>query len=159
MQRCGKLKNIKRDVYLKRLIDREQNGLVKIITGIRRSGKSYLLNNLFYDYLKERNYYVDDDCLDVIETVKKHQLISEESLNNIVSIVYKSRRSFKHDPVEMTTEYLSVIDEVEKEIFKKRTVFGMGACHEIWALKEEALAKRGISWMSPGMLNPRVMFD
>lgn len=46
------MESIKRDIYLKRLIDREQNGLVKIITGIRRCGKSYLLNNLFYDYLK-----------------------------------------------------------------------------------------------------------
>ncbi len=114
---------------------------------------------IIYDLLKERNYYVDDDCVDIIDIVKKHKLIEEVSLENIVNIVYKSRRSFKHDPVEMTDEYLAVIDEIEEEIFKKRTVFGMGACHEIWALKEEALAKRGISWMSPGMLNPRVMFD
>ena len=42
---------IKRDKYLNDLIIRKNNGLVKIITGIRRSGKSYLLNNLFYDYL------------------------------------------------------------------------------------------------------------
>ena len=48
------MERIKRDVYLKRLIDREQNGLVKIITGIRRCGKSYLLNNLFYDYLRDK---------------------------------------------------------------------------------------------------------
>ncbi|MBR4335857.1 MAG: AAA family ATPase, partial [Clostridia bacterium] len=46
------MEQIKRDVYLKRLIDREQNGLVKIVTGIRRCGKSYLLNTLFYEYLK-----------------------------------------------------------------------------------------------------------
>ncbi|MBQ9416624.1 MAG: AAA family ATPase, partial [Clostridia bacterium] len=52
------MESIKRDIYLKRLIDREQNGLVKIVTGIRRCGKSYLLNNLFYDYLKEKG--VDD---------------------------------------------------------------------------------------------------
>ena len=36
--------DIKRDLYLKRLIDRQNNGLIKIITGIRRSGKSYLLD-------------------------------------------------------------------------------------------------------------------
>ncbi len=41
----------KRDVYLKRLIDRQDNGLVKIITGTRRAGKSTLLNTIFYDYL------------------------------------------------------------------------------------------------------------
>ena len=52
------METIKRDIYLKRLIDREKNGLVKIITGIRRSGKSYLLNVLFYDYLKNKGKIV-----------------------------------------------------------------------------------------------------
>lgn len=42
---------IKRDGYLNRIIDRKENGLVKVITGIRRCGKSYLLFNLFYDHL------------------------------------------------------------------------------------------------------------
>ena len=50
---------IKRDLYLKRLIDRKQNGLIKVITGIRRCGKSYLLNTLFYNHLKDSG--VDDD--------------------------------------------------------------------------------------------------
>ena len=45
---------IKRDVYLKKLIDRQHNGLVKVITGIRRCGKSYLLFELFYKYLKSQ---------------------------------------------------------------------------------------------------------
>ncbi len=39
---------IKRDYYLNELKSREQNGLIKIITGLRRSGKTYLLFNLFY---------------------------------------------------------------------------------------------------------------
>lgn len=42
---------IKRDVYLNRLIVRKHNGFIKVITGIRRCGKSYLLNTLFYDHL------------------------------------------------------------------------------------------------------------
>ncbi len=45
---------IKRDDYLKRIIDKKENGLIKVITGIRRCGKSFLLFNLFYDYLIER---------------------------------------------------------------------------------------------------------
>lgn len=53
------MQRISRDVYLQRLKDREQNGLVKIVTGIRRSGKSYLLNTLFYSYLIEKG--VRDD--------------------------------------------------------------------------------------------------
>ncbi len=44
---------IKRDDYLNRIIDKKENGLIKIITGIRRCGKSFLLFNLFYDYLIE----------------------------------------------------------------------------------------------------------
>lgn len=42
---------IKRDRYLKRLISKKNNGLIKVITGIRRSGKTYLLFNLYHDYL------------------------------------------------------------------------------------------------------------
>ena len=42
---------IKRDVYLNRLIVRKHNGFIKVITGIRRSGKSYLLNTLFFKHL------------------------------------------------------------------------------------------------------------
>lgn len=44
-------KVIKRDEYLGRLIDKKENGLIKVITGIRRCGKSFLLFHLFYDYL------------------------------------------------------------------------------------------------------------
>lgn len=44
---------IQRDFYLEKLIQRKENGLIKVITGIRRCGKSYLLNNLFYHHLLE----------------------------------------------------------------------------------------------------------
>ncbi len=45
------MKEIKRDIYLNKLISRKENGLIKIITGIRRCGKSYLLDPLFKNYL------------------------------------------------------------------------------------------------------------
>ncbi len=45
---------IKRDDYLNKLISRQNNGLVKVITGLRRSGKSYLLFNIFKKYLFEK---------------------------------------------------------------------------------------------------------
>ena len=41
----------KRDFYLNELIDKKHNHLIKVITGIRRSGKSYLLNTIFYNHL------------------------------------------------------------------------------------------------------------
>lgn len=46
--------HINRDFYLKKLISREKNGLIKVITGVRRCGKSYLLFNIFHDYLIEK---------------------------------------------------------------------------------------------------------
>ena len=45
------MKEIKRTIYLDKLIQRKENNLIKIITGIRRCGKSYLLDPLFKNYL------------------------------------------------------------------------------------------------------------
>ena len=50
---------IKRERYLNQLIQFKWDGMVKVVTGIRRSGKSYLLNVLFRNYLKEQG--VDED--------------------------------------------------------------------------------------------------
>ena len=49
---------IRRDIYLDKLIAAKHNGLIKIVTGIRRCGKSYLLFKLFYDHLRSSG--VDD---------------------------------------------------------------------------------------------------
>ncbi len=46
--------HIPRDHYLKKLISREKNGLIKVVTGVRRCGKSYLLFHIFHDYLIEK---------------------------------------------------------------------------------------------------------
>lgn len=46
--------DIRRDLYLEKLINREKNGLIKIVTGVRRCGKSYLLFNIFHRYLLEK---------------------------------------------------------------------------------------------------------
>ena len=50
---------IKRDFYLNKLIKRQNNGLVKIITGIRRCGKTFLLFNLFKEYLLNNGTMAD----------------------------------------------------------------------------------------------------
>ena len=42
---------IKRDLYLNQLINRKHNGLIKVVTGLRRCGKSYLIFHLFKNYL------------------------------------------------------------------------------------------------------------
>ena len=55
---------IKRDLYLKRLVERRQNGAIKVITGIRRCGKSYLLFHLYKKYLLE-NGVAGDDIIEI----------------------------------------------------------------------------------------------
>lgn len=50
---------IRRDLYLNKLIKRKNNGLIKVITGIRYCGKSYLLKNLFYNHLIESGVDAD----------------------------------------------------------------------------------------------------
>ena len=56
---------IKRDSYLQQLISYRFDGLVKVITGIRRCGKSYLLMNLYKDYLLRSG--VKEDQIIVIQ--------------------------------------------------------------------------------------------
>ncbi|MBQ6451554.1 MAG: AAA family ATPase [Solobacterium sp.] len=56
---------INRDHYLRQLTDRLHNGMVKVITGLRRSGKSYLLNRIFYRYLESEG--VNDDHIIMLQ--------------------------------------------------------------------------------------------
>ena len=78
---------IKRERYLKALVERMHNGLIKVVTGIRRCGKSYLIFKIFRDYLlsqgidethiitieldqrKNKKYRDPDAILDYIDTL------------------------------------------------------------------------------------------
>ena len=51
---------IKRDKYLKLLISASNNGFPKVITGVRRCGKSYLLKDIYKQYLLENGVNEDD---------------------------------------------------------------------------------------------------
>lgn len=83
---------IKRDYYLNKLIRKMDNGFIKVITGIRRSGKSYLLNNIFYNYLIEngvdKNHIIKfafdsgQDLLKIGEDLMDLDILSGERLVN-----------------------------------------------------------------------------
>ena len=65
---------IKRDAYLEQLKIRKDNGMIKIITGIRRCGKSFLLFVLFKKYLLESgvdNDHIIEIALDALENLQK----------------------------------------------------------------------------------------
>ena len=64
---------IKRDYYLNKLIAKQHNGLIKVVTGMRRCGKSYLLFNLFKDYLianKVAPDHIIEVAFDSFENIK-----------------------------------------------------------------------------------------
>ena len=95
---------IKRDAYLKKMIDKQNNGLVKIITGIRRCGKSYLLNTIFYNYLIETNIYQDNIIKFAFDSAEDLKLIGED----IVEIEKEKR---KVDP----KKFISYLDKKIKK--------------------------------------------
>lgn len=99
---------IKRDNYLKRIIDKKENGLIKVITGIRRCGKSYLLFNLFYDYLLESG-------------VKEEQIITVALDDDTFVDCRNPDELSKYIRSKITTKdmYYILIDEVQYAITKE----------------------------------------
>lgn len=94
---------IKRDFYLQKLIDRENNGLIKIVTGIRRSGKSYLLNTIFCKYLASKG--IDDDH------IIKVALDSEESVPLLEPMALTN---FVKARIKDDSMYYIILDEIQK---------------------------------------------
>ena len=94
---------IKRDSYLQQLISYRFDGLVKVITGIRRCGKSYLLKNIYRDYLLENG-------------VKDEQIITIE-LDLAKDIKYRNSlilSSYIREKVEKSKEeYYLFVDEIQ----------------------------------------------
>ncbi len=93
---------IKRDAYLNRLIQRKHNHLVKVITGVRRCGKSYLLNTLFKKHL--------------LESGVKESHIIEMSFDLFRNAVYRDPKVFFPWVVEQLKDddmYYILLDEVQ----------------------------------------------
>ena len=79
---------IKRDIYLQKLIDRQKNGAIKVITGLRRSGKSYLLFNLFYDYLLSTGVPKDHIIRIALDTDENENLLDYHDLGNPINFPF-----------------------------------------------------------------------
>lgn len=75
---------IKRDYYLQKLIDRKENHLIKIITGIRRCGKSYLLNHIFKNYLLETGVNADHIIMVSLDDDDSGSLLDVHNLNTYI---------------------------------------------------------------------------
>lgn len=75
---------IKRNYYLQKLIDRKNNHLIKIITGIRRCGKSYLLNHLFKDYLLNNGVNEDHIIMIALDDDENIELLDSKELGKFI---------------------------------------------------------------------------
>ena len=64
---------IKRDIYLNKLIARKHNGLIKIVTGLRRSGKSYLLFDLFKNHLLNEGTHADHIIMIALDNYEQEE--------------------------------------------------------------------------------------
>ncbi len=111
--------------------------------------------DILYNAVRAANHYRPDSCKAWIALASGAipEEVCREARDKAVA---RQRISIKHDPVEATEAYLAVIDEVDKLVDENKT---MDFCHETWQLKTMYLAQRGITWKSPAVMNPRVMFD
>ena len=110
---------INRDIYLERLIARKHNGFIKVITGIRRCGKSYLLNTLFYNHLKSENIAEDHIIKFAFDTAQDLLKIGENPI-----ILDNEKEDRKVDPskflkwlmpqINGDEMYYLLLDEVQK---------------------------------------------
>mgnify|MGYP000850275354 FL=1 len=100
---------IKRDRYLNQLISRQGNGQIKIITGVRRCGKSFLLFNIFCDYLRSMG-------------VAEEQIISialDDDINEKYKVPEELSAYVRSRIIDPDKTYYVLLDEVQYAISKK----------------------------------------
>ena len=97
------MNTIDRPIYLKKLISKMDNGMIKVITGIRRCGKSFLLFDLFYNYLLEQG--IPEECIIriALDDVENEDLLDPHVLSKYISDHTKD--SAKH--------YYVLLDEIQ----------------------------------------------
>lgn len=96
------MKEIKRDKYLNMLVNRRNNGLIKIITGIRRCGKSYLLDPIFKKYLIESGVKENHIIKLELDKIENEKYLDPQELNNYI----KSK-------IEDNDKYYILLDEIQ----------------------------------------------
>ena len=100
--------NINRDIYLKRLIDSRHNRMIKVVTGVRRCGKSYLLFHLFTDWLIAEGV-ADDHIITVnLEDRRNKSLRDPDNL-----LEYIDGRMMDKDMYYILLDEIQMVDEFE----------------------------------------------
>lgn len=93
---------IKRDVYLDKLIRKKKNGLIKVVTGVRRCGKSYLLFHLFHDYLLDSGV-AEDHIIEIALDDRSNKELRDPD------VILK----FIKESIKDKEDYYIILDEVQ----------------------------------------------
>ena len=103
---------IKRDYYLQQLIERKDTPLIKIVTGLRRVGKSYLLDPLFVNYLRARGVPEDHIIKIDLETRDNSFFRDPDILNHFVLEKIKDHRQYYVivDEIQLVPDFESVLN-------------------------------------------------
>ena len=103
---------IKRDYYLNKLIKAKQDGLIKVVTGIRRCGKSYLLNELFYKHLIETGVKEDHIIKVAIDDDENTEFLEPKKLTEYIKskIVDKELYYIIIDEVQLAPNFEGVLN-------------------------------------------------
>ncbi len=98
---------IKRDLYLDKLIRHKHNGMIKVITGIRRCGKSYLLFNLFYNHLLSVGIAKDHIIKIALDDRKNKKYRDPDALCEYVHSLIKDKNMYYIllDEVQLVSEF------------------------------------------------------
>lgn len=99
---------IQRNAYLQHLIDSRGNNMIKIVTGIRRCGKSYLLFNLFGNWL--RAHGVDDNHLIIVDLEDRR---NKELRDPDILLAYIDSRIIDADPYYILIDEIQLVNEFE----------------------------------------------
>ena len=112
------VRKIERNIYLKRLVDSIENGMIKIVTGVRRSGKSFLLFRLFVEWLQSQG--IDDAHIlkvNLEDRLNKQLRDPDVLLNHIYSHILDDGHFYVLlDEVQMVPEFEDVLNSfLDKE--------------------------------------------
>ena len=111
-----------RKVYLDRLIERRQNGLIKVVTGARRVGKSYLMNNLYFNYLLQSGVsrsniikfaFDADEDIDLLDIYYPTEETRIRQKNGSFLVNAKKFRAYIKDMAGEDETYYFMLDEVQ----------------------------------------------
>lgn len=108
---------IKRDYYLNKLIDYKDKDIIKIITGIRRCGKSYLLFNIFYNYLID-NGISDENIIRInLESIRYENLRNPNALYDyLVSKIINDKKYYIFiDEIQLMDRFEDVVNGVKTD--------------------------------------------